>query len=90
MSDLYDTDILLWSEQQAAAIRRRAANEIDWENVAEEIESVGNEQLHAVDMTSRPRHGRFRARCRTGAPRRVATAMTRGGAMRRPCASAST
>jgi hypothetical protein len=46
--DLYETDILLWSEQQAAAIRRRAANEIDWENVAEEIETVGNEQLHAI------------------------------------------
>jgi hypothetical protein len=38
--DLYDTDIVLWSEQQAAALRRRAANEIDWENVAEEIEAV--------------------------------------------------
>jgi hypothetical protein len=48
MRDLYEDDILLWSEQQAAALRRRAANEVDWENVAEEIESVGNEQLHAV------------------------------------------
>ena len=41
MSDLYEDDILLWSEHQAEALRRRAANEIDWENVAEEIESVG-------------------------------------------------
>ena len=46
---VYDTDILLWSEQQADALRRRAANEVDWDNVAEEIESVGNEQLHAVE-----------------------------------------
>jgi hypothetical protein len=46
--DLYETDILLWSEQQADALRRRAANELDWENIAEEIEAVGNEQLHAV------------------------------------------
>jgi hypothetical protein len=45
----YDTDILRWSEHQADALRRRAANEIDWENVAEEIESVGNEQRHAVE-----------------------------------------
>ena len=50
----YDTDILLWSERQAALLRRRAAGELvneaalDWPNIAEEIESVGNEQLHAV------------------------------------------
>ena len=47
MSD-YDTDILLWSEQQADALRRRAANELDWDNVAEEIEDVGKSQLRAV------------------------------------------
>src|SRR5277367_3340248 len=45
----YDTDILLWSERQADALRRRATNEIDWDNVAEEIESVGSEQRHAVE-----------------------------------------
>ena len=54
MSDLYDTDILLWSEQQAGLLRRRAAGELvndaelDWPNIAEEIESVGSEQRHAV------------------------------------------
>lgn len=56
MSDLYDTDILLWSEQQAALLRRRAAGqlvndtELDWPNIAEEIESVGSEQRHAVEL----------------------------------------
>jgi hypothetical protein len=53
MSDLYDTDILLWSERQAELLRRVAAgvpvNEApDWPNIIEEIESVGSEQLHAV------------------------------------------
>ena len=54
MSD-YDTDILEWSERQAALLRRRAAGELvneaelDWPNIAEEIESVGNEQRHAVE-----------------------------------------
>jgi len=53
MSD-YDTDILVWSERQAALLRRLAAGEqvnaeIDWENVVEEVESVGREQLHAVE-----------------------------------------
>jgi Domain of unknown function DUF29 len=54
MAELYDDDILAWSEQQAALLRQAAAGErvnalIDWPNVIEEIESVGNEQLHAVE-----------------------------------------
>ena len=40
MSGLYDTDPALWAERQADALRRHAHNEIDWENVAEEIESL--------------------------------------------------
>jgi len=49
----YEADVLLWSEHQAALLRRLAAGErvndqVDWGNVIEEIESVGNEQLHAV------------------------------------------
>jgi len=53
MSD-YDSDILLWSERQGALLRRRAAGELvndrdlDWPNIAEEIESVGRSQLSAV------------------------------------------
>jgi hypothetical protein len=46
--DLYDTDILLWSEQQAELLRRRAANALDWDNLVEEIEAVGRNKLHAV------------------------------------------
>jgi hypothetical protein len=58
MSD-YDTDILLWSERQGELLRRRAAGELandaelDWPNIAEEIESVGREQLHAVESLLR-------------------------------------
>jgi len=53
-STLYDDDILLWSEQQAAAIRRLGRtrpvpNDLDIENVAEEIESVGRSELAAVE-----------------------------------------
>ena len=54
MDSLYDEDIVLWSEQQAALLRRRAAGELvndaalDWPNIAEEIESVGSEQRLAV------------------------------------------
>jgi hypothetical protein len=58
VSELYDSDILIWSEQQAGLLRRLAAGErvneqIDWENVIEEIESVGNEQLHTVEQLLR-------------------------------------
>ena len=54
MSD-YDTDIVLWSEHQAELLNRRAAGnlvndaELDWPNIAEEIESVGREPRHAVE-----------------------------------------
>ena len=55
MGDPYEEDILLWSERQADLLRRHAAGEranddaLDWPNIIEEIESVGNEQLHAVE-----------------------------------------
>jgi hypothetical protein len=55
MSDLYDDDILLWSERQAELLRRRAAGELvndtelDWPNIAEEIEDVGSNRLHQVE-----------------------------------------
>jgi hypothetical protein len=55
MGGLYDDDIVLWSEQQAELLRQRAAGqlvndaEFDWPNIAEEIESVGNEPRFAVE-----------------------------------------
>jgi hypothetical protein len=54
MSDLYETDVLVWSEHQAELLRRLAAGErvndqVDWQNVIEEVESVGSEQLHSVE-----------------------------------------
>jgi hypothetical protein len=47
MSDLYEADIVAWSENQAALLRRlatgeRVNNQIDWVNVVEEIESVAD------------------------------------------------
>ncbi|MBV8094722.1 MAG: DUF29 family protein [Acetobacteraceae bacterium] len=50
----YETDVVLWSEHQSALLRRVAAgdrinDQVDWENVIEEIESVGKEQLHAEE-----------------------------------------
>ena len=52
MSDLYDTDILLWSERQSELLRRVAPGEtvndrIDWQNIAGEVEDVGRSSLRA-------------------------------------------
>jgi hypothetical protein len=47
MSELYENDVALWSERQAELLCRRAAGEpvndteLDWPNIAEEIEDVG-------------------------------------------------
>jgi len=55
MGGLYDDDIVLWSERQGELLRRRAAGELvkdaalDWPNIAEEIEAVGEEQRFAVE-----------------------------------------
>jgi hypothetical protein len=50
---LYEEDIVAWSEQQVAALRQLAelpalTNAVDWENVIEEIESLGRSQLETV------------------------------------------
>ena len=55
MSELYEADILDWSERQAALLRRIAAGERvndeapDWPNIIEEIESVGRSELRACE-----------------------------------------
>ena len=51
---LYDTDILTWSEQQAALLRRLVAGErvsadVDWANLVDEVETVGLSQLSACN-----------------------------------------
>ena len=53
MSDLYDKDILEWSERQAELLRRHAAGErindtdLDWSNIIEEVADVGRNTLRA-------------------------------------------
>lgn len=42
-SQLYDQDFFLWTQEQAAALRQAKDSNLplDWENLAEEIESLG-------------------------------------------------
>jgi hypothetical protein len=47
-SPTYDTDFYAWTLAQAAAIRAKDWPALDLEHLAEEIESLGNEQRHAV------------------------------------------
>ncbi len=55
---LYETDVLAWSEHQADLLRRLAHGErlndtIDWENVIDEVESVGRSELHGCESLLR-------------------------------------
>jgi hypothetical protein len=54
-ADLYDIDILAWSEQQAEALRsltgrRDLPNPLDLSHVVEEIEDVGLSQMHHAQV----------------------------------------
>ena len=44
----YDTDLYQWSIEQADALRRRAVNELDYDNLAEEIESAGRSERREI------------------------------------------
>jgi hypothetical protein len=52
MGNLYDEDLVLWAEEQGRALRAAARagwnSPIDWENVAEEIETLGRSERHAL------------------------------------------
>jgi hypothetical protein len=55
MSDVktrYDEDFVAWSKEQTDALRAEARTgsnqKLDWENLAEEIESLGKSQLHQL------------------------------------------
>ncbi|GGE20617.1 hypothetical protein GCM10011390_44890 [Aureimonas endophytica] len=45
---LYDTDFHAWTLDQAAKLRARAHNGIDWDHAAEEIESLGRSQRNEI------------------------------------------
>lgn len=53
----YDSDFYTWSRTQADALRRAAEQrvnlDLDFENLAEEIESLGREQRHALESALR-------------------------------------
>ena len=44
----YETDLHEWTKSQADALRRRASNELDWDNLAEEIETLGRSERREI------------------------------------------
>ncbi len=45
---LYESDFHAWLKDQATKLRDRSHNDLDWENLAEEIESVGRSERHQI------------------------------------------
>ncbi|MDD2748695.1 MAG: DUF29 domain-containing protein [Acidithiobacillus sp.] len=48
ITNLYDADFLAWIEDQAQALRTRKANSLDWDNILEELESMGKSEKNAL------------------------------------------
>ncbi|MDY6781632.1 MAG: DUF29 domain-containing protein [Cyanobacteriota bacterium] len=44
MTSNYEADYYAWTQQQSTLLRARQPNELDWENLAEEIESMGRQE----------------------------------------------
>ncbi|MGH2415585.1 MAG: DUF29 domain-containing protein, partial [Microcystaceae cyanobacterium] len=49
LHQLYNQDFCLWLETTAKLLRERQLNQLDFENLIEEIESMGNEQKHRLE-----------------------------------------
>jgi hypothetical protein len=47
--DLYESDYYAWIQGQVRALRQRRIEEIDWANVAEEIEDLGKSEKRSVE-----------------------------------------
>jgi hypothetical protein len=45
----YEDDLFAWTQEQAALLRARAVDAIDWENLAEEIESMGGRDRRELE-----------------------------------------
>ncbi len=48
MTNLYETDFVEWTIKQAQALNNYDIKALDWNNLKEEIESLGKEQIHIV------------------------------------------
>jgi hypothetical protein len=49
MTTLYEEDYVLWTEKTVEQLRQKNFAAVDWENVIEEIESMGRSERQAVE-----------------------------------------
>ena len=47
-NELYDTDFFLWTQEQARLLREKRWNDLDLENLAEEVRSVGGSEKREI------------------------------------------
>lgn len=45
----YDADFHAWTQDQAARLRKLRPNSLDWENIAEEIETLGRSEKREIE-----------------------------------------
>jgi hypothetical protein len=48
-SDLYEHDYYAWIQDQVRVLRERRVEDVDWDNVAEEIEDLGKSERQGVE-----------------------------------------
>jgi hypothetical protein len=49
LTELYETDFVLWTEKTAELLLEKNYDAVDWENVIEEIESMGRSERRAIE-----------------------------------------
>ncbi len=47
-ASLYEADFFRWTQEQGRVLRERRASDVDWENVAEEIETLGRSEKNEI------------------------------------------
>jgi hypothetical protein len=52
-ADLYERDFYTWALRQAEVVRARRLGELDFDNIAEELRSLGSEQEHRLESSYR-------------------------------------
>ena len=52
-NSLYETDFFAWTQEQAQLLRERKFDDIDLENLAEEVETVGRSDKHQIESAKK-------------------------------------
>jgi Domain of unknown function DUF29 len=53
MSSAYDDDFYTWTRTQAEALKRRSANELDWDYLSQELDALGQSEERELNSRFR-------------------------------------